>query len=218
MIKAVFLDFYGTVVHEDGVAIYKVVDDIMKTSATKNPDEIGMHWWHGFLRECAKCHGESFKTQRAIEMECLKETIEHFGSAADSKSLSDYLFAHWRKPEIFEDAKEFIENCPLPVYLISNIDIDDINKAVEYHGLKVAGIITSEDAKSYKPRPEIFELALSKYGLKPNEVIHSGDSLSSDVEGATNCGIKAFWLNRKGKEVPEGVTSISALTELSDLM
>ncbi|GAB6928134.1 hypothetical protein JCM10914A_21170 [Paenibacillus sp. JCM 10914] len=42
-------------------------------------------------------------------------------------------------------------------------------------------------------------------GLKPHEVIHIGDSLSSDVSGAQRLGIDAIWLNRLGKPVPDHI-------------
>lgn len=49
-----------------------------------------------------------------------------------------------------------------------------------------------QKAKAYKPRKEIFELALKSTGLHADEVIHIGDSLSSDVKGASSVGIKAI--------------------------
>ena len=55
-------------------------------------------------------------------------------------------------------------------------------------------------------------------GLKPEEVVHIGDSLSSDVKGAGALGIKAIWVNRSKKEVPEGVTSVGSLTEIYDIV
>ena len=109
--------------------------------------------------------------------------------------------------------KEFFENCAVPIYIVSNIDMEDILKAIEFHGLKPAGIFTSEDAKSYKPRKELFEFAFNRTGLKPNEVIHIGDSLSSDIQGANAVGINAIWVNRSFREVPEGVVSIGNLME-----
>ena len=101
----------------------------------------------------------------------------------------------------------------MPVFIVSNIDTADILQAIAFHGLHPAGVFTSEDAKSYKPRKELFELALMKTGLKGNEVIHIGDSLSSDVKGATAAGIGTLWLNRFGKSVPDGVKSITGLLE-----
>lgn len=87
-------------------------------------------------------------------------------------------------------------------------------EAIEYHGLKPAGVFTSEDAKSYKPRKELFEFALKNAGLSTDEVVHIGDSLSSDIKGTSSVGINAIWINRSGKPVPEGVTAVKNLLEV----
>ena len=59
-------------------------------------------------------------------------------------------------------------------------------------------------------------MALKKFGLKKDEVIHIGDSINSDYKGASNVGIKALWLNRNKKKVPDGIESISNLLEAMD--
>ena len=159
-------------------------------------------------------YGESFETQRALEERSLVHTLEKFGSHADPGELSEMMFAHWVKPPIFEDSKEFFEKSTLPIYIVSNIDTADIMQAIDYHSLKPAGVFTSEDARSYKPRKELFELALQKTGLKPDEVVHIGDSISSDVKGASALGINTLWLNRFGKSIPDGIKSISGLCPL----
>ena len=213
MIKAFFADFYGTIVHEDGEVIQKVTEIIYHTGKAETYSEIDSFWWKDFQRMFLDSHGQGFETQRALETKSLEHTLERFRSSADAKQLSSYLFEHWVKPPIFEDAKAFFEQSPVPVYIVSNIDTADIAEAIAYHGLKPAGVFTSEDARSYKPRAELFELALKASGLRSDEVIHIGDSVSSDVKGAAALGIKALWLNRFGKQNPEGVESISKLTE-----
>lgn len=151
-----------------------------------------------------------------MEYQSLVNTIKHFESSSDATKLSNMMFDYWIKPPIFDETKEFFVNCPVPVYIVSNIDRADILKAIEFHGLKPDGVFTSEDTKSYKPRKELFELALKETGLKPNEVVHIGDSLSSDVQGANSVGINAIWVNRGFREVPEGVVSIGNLMEAYD--
>lgn len=54
----------------------------------------------------------------------------------------------------------------------------------------------------------MFELALKTTGFKASEVIHIGDSLNSDVYGASNVGIRAILLNRFGKIIPDGIESM----------
>lgn len=213
MLKAFFLDFYGTVVHEDGQIVKKIANIINETSKDDNLFEIGAYWWNDFFEMFSESFGDKFETQRVLEERSLRHTIDKYGSSADSVELSNLMFEHWRTAPIFEDAKDFFWKCPLPVYIISNIDNQDIEAVIEYHGLKPAGVFTSEDAKSYKPRKELFELALETTGLKPDDVIHIGDSISSDVEGAGALNIKTLWINRFGKRVPEGVEAISSLPE-----
>ena len=109
------------------------------------------------------------------------------------------------KPPIFEDAKLFFTYTPLPIYIVSNIDTADLKYAVSFHDLAPAGFVSSEEACSYKPRSEIFNLALKKFGYAPDEVVHVGDSVTSDVLGAKAAGITPIWLNRKGKAIPKEV-------------
>jgi HAD hydrolase, family IA, variant 1 len=128
--------------------------------------------------------------------------------------MSNMMFEHWMESPIFEESKKFFQMCPVPIYVFSNIERADVLKAIEYHELEPTGVFTSEDAKSYKPRKELFELALKNTGLSPDEVLHIGDSISSDVKGATAVGINAIWINRSGKEVPEGVQAVNNLLEI----
>ncbi len=212
-IKAIFSDFYGTLVHEDGAVIKRITKEIAETGATDNTSEIGNFWWREFQGCIEKSFGDSFQTQRELEYLSLRKTIEHFHSTADAVILSELMFDFWTKPPAFEDSKPFFEQCELPVYIVSNIDRLDVCRAVDYHGFTPAGIFTSEDARAYKPRSEIFLLVLESTGLKSHEVIHIGDSLSSDVAGAQAVGIRALWLNRGSREAPQGVLSVQSLTE-----
>ena len=211
MIRAFFLDFYGTVVHEDGEIIKKITQIIYDTGKVVNKSEIGAFWWDDFQSMFTNSYGESFETQRVLEKKSLEHTLEKFSSTANADELSNHMFEHWMKPPIFEEAKRFFVSSPVPVYIVSNIDTADILKAIEYHNLTPAGVFTSEDAKAYKPRKELFELALRSTGLKADEVIHIGDSISSDVKGASSVNIKALWINRFGKNIPDGVESITDL-------
>lgn len=214
MVKAIFIDFYGTVVHEDGAVIKEVTEEIISTGAKAEKSEIDGFWWKEFQTMFMNAYDDKFETQRKLELKSLKNTIEKFGSNADATKLSGLMFEHWMKPPIFEESKEFFEKVPVPIYIVSNIDRDDVIKAIAYHGLKPAGVFTSEDARSYKPRAEIFEMALKKVNLQPDEVVHIGDSLSSDIKGASALGINTVWINRGGKVVPEGVVAVKNLLEI----
>lgn len=214
MLKAIFVDFYGTLVYEDGEVIEKVSQEIFDTGVVEDKSLIGAYWWKEFQSAFLDSYGDTFQTQRELEYQSLAKTISRFHSTADAVALSDMMFAYWRKPPIFQESKSFLNAAPVPVYIVSNIDREDILQAVAFHELKPAGIFTSEDARAYKPRRELFEYALEAAGLKPDQVIHIGDSLSSDIKGAAELGISAIWVNRGHREVPQGVISVGNLMEV----
>ena len=110
MIKVFFVDFYGTIVHEDGEVIKKITKIITDTGKAKAPSDIGSFWWKDFQYMFLNSWGDSFETQRVLEKKSLEHTLKKFGSDADVKELSRMMFAYWVNPPIFEDSKEFSGN------------------------------------------------------------------------------------------------------------
>lgn len=216
MVKAIFIDFYGTLVQEDTKVLNEITKRIYNSGEAVEPLEIGSYWWKIFQSLVNKSYGTNFISQRELEKITLEKTLIRFKSDESLDELCELMFSQWLKPYIFSDTKGFFEKCPVPVYIVSNVDRADIIQAVDYHRLRPSGIYTSEDARSYKPREEIYNLALSEVGLKGSEVVHIGDSLTSDVKGATDAGINTIWLNRINKEVPNGVTAVSNLLQVLD--
>lgn len=59
--------------------------------------------------------------------------------------------------------------------------------------------VTSGEVGAEKPHPPIFLAALSKAGMvEPNEAIHVGDQVTSDIQGAKSVGINPVLLDRDG--------------------
>jgi len=77
--------------------------------------------------------------------------------------------------------------------------LTDLTAHIQYRKLERLGlsdcidyIVTSEEAGAEKPSGKMFELTLSKLGMRGEEVIMVGDSLKKDVVGAESCGIKGI--------------------------
>lgn len=203
--SAVLLDFYGTVVEEDDPVISSVCREIHETAAAEvqaGPGAVAEYWSSSFADLCAASAGPTFATQRKLERRSLQATLQYFGSSADESALSNQLFTYWRQPPIFPDARAFLDGIRRPVCIVSNIDRSDLEAAISHHGLQVAMIVTSEQARAYKPRPEPFQLALDLLGLTPADVLHVGDSLTADVAGATALNIPVTWVNRTSRPRP----------------
>lgn len=200
--KALFINFYGTLVWEDENILQIVFRNIQVNSRREcSLQEIGTYWWQSLSRLLIESYGSDYQSQRQLAWECLAETLIYFDSFSRPEDLLALQYANWEQPNIYEDARRFVEQARqyYPVYILSNTDRADIESALRLHDLQVDGVITSEDVRAYKPRPEMFRCALEQFGVKREDVLHIGDSLSGDVGGATNVGIDTVWLNRKNK-------------------
>lgn len=84
----------------------------------------------------------------------------------------------------------------LHVGLVSNADDAWVEPALDRHGLVrlFDAWTSSEEARSCKPDPAIFEVALGKANLEPGTVLMVGDSLPHDVAGARAAGLRSVHL------------------------
>lgn len=62
MLKAVFMDFYGTAVYELGPIAVDVVKKIYRSGNADSMEEVMMYWWKTFRKRLAKANGEDFRT------------------------------------------------------------------------------------------------------------------------------------------------------------
>jgi putative hydrolase of the HAD superfamily len=79
-------------------------------------------------------------------------------------------------------------------------------------------VTISSLAQAAKPAPKIFQVALEKHAVDPDEALHVGDSVRDDVEGATKAGLHAALLDRKGLQRASGAAVIRTLDELLPLL
>ena len=88
--------------------------------------------------------------------------------------------------------------------------------------LDVVGI--SDAIGIRKPRPEIFEWVLGELGARPEEILHVGDNLSADVDGAASLGIRTVWITRRVPDpdarlgAHEGARPDHTISDLSELV
>jgi len=77
-------------------------------------------------------------------------------------------------------------------------------------------VALSWEAGAAKPRAKIFKHALKAMGLTPRQVLHVGDSIAEDVEGARGAGLTPVLLDRLGAHCQwKDSLRIRSLAELS---
>ncbi len=205
MIKAIFSDFYGTIVREDGPYSKMVVERIAGSTRDAEAADAVVRWNLTFRKRQAAAFADAYRSHYDLAIESFQEVLQEIGSPEDAAALCELMALHWSSAPLFPDGKLFLESLSLPYYFVTNCDTHFVCEAVEKHGLKPAGIITSEVVHAYKPRTEMFLAALDQAGLRADGVIHVGDSLDSDFYSPQSIGISAVWLNRRGKTIPDDV-------------
>ena len=84
--------------------------------------------------------------------------------------------------------------------MLSNVDDCVLDVCLERLNYPFSAALSSEAARSYKPRPELFRQLVGHLGIRSEEAVYVGDKQYEDVQGARDSGINSFWINRD--EVP----------------
>lgn len=98
-------------------------------------------------------------------------------------------------------------------------------KTTQYAKIKASGfrdvmdgVFISEELGYEKPRKEFFEQCMGLLEEKdPDRILIVGDSLSSDIRGGNNAGIKTCWFNPAGKKVGEAYADLRIDYEIRHL-
>jgi putative hydrolase of the HAD superfamily len=76
-----------------------------------------------------------------------------------------------------------------------------------------AETVVSCEVGAAKPDRAIFEAAGARLGLRPDELLHIGDSPREDVEGALACGWNALLIDRGRAPAPGRLSSLGQLAD-----
>lgn len=79
-------------------------------------------------------------------------------------------------------------------------------------------VIDSANVGVEKPHPEIFEIALSRAQVKPEEALYVGDTYATDVGGAQLAGLRGVLLDRVGAYPEADCLRITSLSQLSGMV
>jgi 2-haloacid dehalogenase/putative hydrolase of the HAD superfamily len=190
-----FVDFYGTLVTGDRDAVEatcaRVVADL---SLPMTAADLAVAWGHRFFQAIEQNNGHGFRTLFESECDTLRDTLAPWRSDFDPAPYARMLKGYWADPPTAPGAREALAAIDVPICVVSNADTDDILSAVERRGFRVDAVVTSEDARSYKPDATIFTMALDRMNVTADRVLHAGDSLHSDVAGAAAVGISTCWV------------------------
>jgi HAD superfamily hydrolase (TIGR01549 family) len=108
----------------------------------------------------------------------------------------------WRRPiaGMFELVQDLFEQ-GVPLGIISNSEGRLAELAEELGIARYFSVIGDSGRFGIpKPKPDIFLYVARELKLDPAQIIHIGDALAADVEGALNVGMKAIWFDGNRNE------------------
>lgn len=215
MVKAIFIDYTGTMVREDDKYTMALLSAFVKNSDVHEPEVIYGKVW-GLIKEIEYKHYKDtfIKKDEMVDM-ILQYSVENFGLKYDLDELHDTWRNSWIHAPLFDDVKSFFERTSLPIYVVTNDDIKYVEDSMEEKGLKPTGIISAEMVNACKPHREILDEGIRIAGIKPEEAVLIGDSETSDVACALEVGVTPILLDRKGKSSRQDIQVIKTLDELS---
>jgi HAD superfamily hydrolase (TIGR01549 family) len=134
-------------------------------------------------------------------IELMRSRIEHF----DFFEGTTQLLKKWRKK--------------YRLVVITNGPIYSQRPKVERVDLSqhVDRVVLAGDHPWQKPDARLFQWALEQENLEPDQVIHVGDSLGSDIAGAINANIPNVWVNPSLRHGPREPNPNHVIPHINDL-
>ncbi len=90
--------------------------------------------------------------------------------------------------------------------IVSNVDDDLFAASARRLGVAFDWVVTAQQARSYKPSPANFLLAIERIGLPRERILHVAQSLYHDVAPARALGLATVWVNRRHDRPGSGAT------------
>jgi 2-haloacid dehalogenase len=142
---------------------------------------------------------------------------ELVAAAADELRLSSsaprLLREAWSRMPPWPDTAA-LDHVAVPYAFVTNCSTELATVAVERSGLRPAFTLAAEEAGWFKPRPEVYALAVERLGIDAGATRFVAGA-AYDANGASGSGLPTVFVARRGIHEPlaRGIRVVDALTE-----
>jgi 2-haloacid dehalogenase len=187
-------DCYGTLIDWES-GILPILRIVLANHGHSLPDS-GILELYGEFE--AQAESGSYQCYRDVLQAVVRAFADRFrfeATRAESSSLHESVCSWPPFPDTVAALRELQKHHKLVV--ISNIDDDLFAETRKHLDVEFGAVITAEQAKSYKPSVNNFQIALRTLAISPEELLHAAQSVYHDVIPARSLGISTVWVNRK---------------------
>ena len=203
-------DCYGTLIDWES-GILPVLRAVLANHGQSLPDAAILELYGEFEAEAESGPYRSYREVLESVVRAFADRFHFQASSSEIHSLHESVHAWLPFPDTVPALRELQRRYKLTV--ISNIDDDLFAETRKHLGVEFDGVITAEQARSYKPSLDNFRLALRKLALSPDRLLHAAQSVYHDVVPARSLGISSVWVNRKSAR--PGIGAVRASVALA---
>jgi 2-haloacid dehalogenase len=210
--STISFDCYGTLIDWES-GILPVLRGILANHGQSMPDCNILELYGEFEAQAESGPYQSYKDVLQSVVRAFAKRFHFEVSSAEISSLHESVRAWPPFPDTVAALRKLQKRYRLVI--ISNIDDDLFAETRKLLGVEFDGVITAEQARSYKPSINNFQMALRTLALAPDRLLHAAQSIYHDVVPARSLCISTVWVNRKSAR--PGIGAVRASSGKPDL-
>jgi 2-haloacid dehalogenase len=208
--EALTFDCYGTLIDWES-GLLRGLRPLLGRHADEIADDALLE---GYARAEAELERGPWLPYRQVLADAARALCAQYGVTSATEQLSNFgsSVADW---PAFPDSAAALAALASRYRLgvITNCDDDLFAASHERLGRPFEWIVTAQQARSYKPAPRNFELALERMAVPRDAVLHVAQSLYHDHVPAKRLGLATCWIDRRRGRPGWGATPLAQPVE-----
>jgi 2-haloacid dehalogenase len=203
-IKALTFDIIGTVFDWYGSFVTSVAPLAHKYGLSLNPAAFALGAEEGYSSGVAEV-SSSGKWTPPDQILLSSITALLSSQKKPSQQEADDFFNIWRSLNPWQDVTTalYALHNHFSLAILSNMSVATQSDLMGHAGLPFDHTLSAEDVKAYKPNPAVYQMAVSKLGLKPDEILMVA-AHKYDLDAAKAQGMETAFVSRPLELGPGG--------------
>ncbi len=223
MKKLLIFDAYGTLI-STGSGSLDAAEKILSLQEKDISAQEFYSQWKAIHRKHIDLSNETdFISEQDIFVMDLKTLYEQHSIQRPYKEDADIMLHSLYGRSAFPEVPKAIERLrrKYRVVIGSTTDTEPLMSNLKSNQLDMDAVYTSEMIRKYKSHKDFYQYILKMEGYEAKDAVFIGDSLTDDIFGPQNVGIKAVLVDRKNKySSTENIRPdyiVRSITEVADL-
>ncbi|MGW5126585.1 haloacid dehalogenase type II [Streptomyces sp. NPDC004069] len=202
-IEVVVFDVLGTMVDEPG-GLRAAIHDAVPASDDAAVDQLLTVWQEHVEHEQQRIekHNRAYVNSEIIDREAAQRVADRAGLT--SPTVIERLATASQRLKPWNDSLAGLTRLArrFPVLGLSHASRATLLRLNAYAGLRWHQALSAEDARAYKPAPEVYRLAVDAAGC-PSERVLMVAAHAWDLRGAQTVGMRTAYVQRPGGDAPK---------------